>query len=172
MSTEVIGQGRFLQLLNRDSWEFVQRRSVSAIVAIVAEYEGQAVITEQFRPAVNARVIEWPAGLVGDIPGHEDERMADAANRELEEETGFRAERLELLTYGPASAGESDEIIHIFRAHGLTKVSEGGGVDGEDITVHLVPLADVGAWLRQRQREGVLIDLKFHTGLYFLMNGR
>lgn len=167
---EIIGQGRFLQLLNNNGWEYVERRNVSAIVAIVAEYEGKALIVEQFRPAVNSNVIEWPAGLVGDIPGQEDEAMTVAANRELEEETGFRAEHLELMTFGPASAGQSNEIIHIFRAHGLTKVSAGGGVDNEKITVHLVPLNEIDEWLKKRQEEGVLIDLKFHSGLYFLQN--
>lgn len=165
---EIIGQGNFLQLLRDRGWEYVQRKHVSAIVAIVAEYQGQAIVVEQYRPAVNCKVIEWPAGLVGDIPGQEDEALTTAANRELEEETGFRAESFELLTFGPASAGESNEIIHIFRAHNLTKVSQGGGVDNENITVHLVPLSEIDQWLKQRQQEGVLIDLKFHSGLYFL----
>ena len=96
--------------------------------------------------------------------------METAANRELEEETGYRAGRLELLICGPASAGMSNEIIHIFRAYDLTKVSSGGGVDDEHITVHLVPLDSIDQWLLQRRQEGVMVDLKFHSGLYFLMN--
>ena len=165
---EIIGQGKFLQLINRNGWEFVQRKNVSAIVAIVAEYQGQAVFVEQMRPAVGKRCLEWPAGLVGDIPGQENEDMLTAAQRELEEETGFRAQSLELLTFGPASAGESDEIIHFFRARDLTRVAAGGGVDDENITVHLVPLEQVHAWLKERQSQGVYIDLKVYTGLYFL----
>ena len=167
---EIIGQGRYLQLLNYNNWEYAERKNVSAIVAIVAEVDGKALIVEQFRPAVNSRVIEWPAGLVGDIPGQEDEAMETAANRELEEETGYRAGRLELLISGPASAGMSNEIIHIFRARDLVKVSSGGGVENEQITVHLVPLDTVDQWLRQRLQEGVMVDLKFHSGLYFLTN--
>lgn len=167
---EIIGQGKYLQLLNDNHWEYAARKNVSAIVAIVAEINGKALIVEQFRPAVGCNVIEWPAGLVGDIPGQENESMETAANRELEEETGYQAERLELLAYGPASAGMSNEIIHIFRAYNLTKVSAGGGVDNENITVHLVPLEDIDAWLQQRQQDGILVDLKFYSGLYFLLS--
>ncbi len=165
---EIIGQGKFLQLLRRDGWEYAERMKVSSIVAIVGTYDGKVLFVEQFRPAVNSRCIEWPAGLVGDIPGQEDEDMLEAANRELEEETGYRAERLELLTYGPVSAGASSEVIHFFRAHNLSKVSSGGGVDGENITVHLIPQDQVPQWLRECQQQGIQVDLKVFTGLYFL----
>ncbi|MBQ7567660.1 NUDIX hydrolase [bacterium] len=170
MSMEIIGQGKFLQLLNHNGWEYAERKKVSAIVAIIAEHQGKALVIEQFRPALGKRVIEWPAGLVGDVPGQENEDIVTAAQRELEEETGYRATRLQLLTYGPASAGLSNEIIHIFRAYDLVKVSAGGGVDDENITVHLVPLSEIDAWLRQKQQEDVLVDLKFYSGLYFLQH--
>lgn len=165
---EIIGQGKFLQLLRRNRWEYVERRNVKAIVAIVGVYQGQALLVEQMRPPIGARCIEWPAGLVGDVLGQEDETMENAALRELEEETGFTASRLELLTYGPASAGQSNEILHFYYAHDLRKVATGGGVDGEKITTHLVPLGEVEQWLKRRQSEGIMVDLKVFTGLYFL----
>jgi ADP-ribose pyrophosphatase len=113
-------------------------------------------------------VIELPAGLVGDIAGEEDERLETAAGRELLEETGYRASRLELLTSGPPSAGMASEIVAFFLASGLVKVHDGGGDEAEDITVHAVPLAGVENWLDQQAAAGLLIDPKIYAGLYFI----
>ena len=52
------------------------------------------------------------------------------------------------------------ESFTLFKASGLTKVSEGGGVEGEDITVHRVALADLSAFLAGKRQEGAGIDVK------------
>ena len=52
------------------------------------------------------------------------------------------------------------------RATGLQRVGDGGGVDGEDITVHAIPLDGVPAWLQARAGEGCEIDLKLWGGLW------
>lgn len=52
------------------------------------------------------------------------------------------------------------ETFTLVRAHGLTKVGEGGGEAGEGITVHRVPLGDVEAFVTARRAEGVFIDVK------------
>ena len=57
------------------------------------------------------------------------------------------------------------------RAWGLIKVGGGGGVDGEDITVHEVPMAHVDAWIERKESEGCLIDAKLYGGLYLLNRG-
>jgi ADP-ribose pyrophosphatase len=164
-----IAEGRFATLLSRDGWEFVRRKNASGIVLIIAMTpESKVLFVEQFRPPVAARVIELPAGLAGDIQGQEDEDLAVAAHRELEEETGYRAEHMERITEGPISAGLSDELITIFLGKNLERVGPGGGDESEDITIHEVPLSDVNEWLESQQRSGVLVDPKVYAGLYFL----
>lgn len=164
---ETIAAGRFLALRRRDRWEYASRVNASAVVGILAlTPAGGLLLVEQFRVPLQARVIELPAGLVGDEAPDED--LAAAAGRELVEETGWEAARLEVLGRGPSSAGLCDEISTLVRARDLRRVGVGGGVAGEDITVHEVPLAGVSAWLRAREREGLLVDYKIRAGLWWL----
>jgi ADP-ribose pyrophosphatase len=169
----VIGQGRFATLLSREGWEFVRRTNTSGIVIIIALTPDERVLfVEQFRPPVAAQVIELPAGLAGDIPGQEDEDLSVAAQRELEEETGYRARFMQPITSGPVSAGLSDELITLFLGTELERVGPGGGDESESITIHEVPLSEVDAWLEAKRDEGILVDPKVYSGLYFLQNSR
>ena len=168
-SDGVLGTGRYLQLRRRNRWEFVEHKGVTGVVVLVAvTAEHEAVLVEQYREPVQAKMIEWPAGLVGDEEASDNETMLDAARRELEEETGFRARRFDILGTGPSSGGLTSEIVTFLRASGLERVAQGGGVGGENIRVHLVPLSQVDSWLSQRAGEGFLIDPKVYAGLYFL----
>jgi ADP-ribose pyrophosphatase len=165
---ELIAEGKWLRLLRRGRWEFAQRtRGGTAALIIAVTDEGELVLIEQVRPPIGGPTIELPAGLIGDIVGSEDEAPELAAARELEEETGYAASRLELVASGTSSAGLSDERLLMFYAHGLTKVGDGGGVEHEDIRVHLVPVADVPGWLVIKQGEGLVVDLKVWSALYF-----
>ncbi len=166
---EILLEGRFLQAVRRGQWEYVRRKNTSGVVIVVAlTPEDELILVEQFRPPVGARVIELPAGLAGDIAGHEHEALARAAARELEEETGYRAGRIEELTAGPVSAGLTSEVVTFFRAHDLTRIDDGGGDHTEDIEVHHVGRAVIAGWLAERQRSGVLVDPKVFAALYFL----
>lgn len=165
---ELIAEGKWLRLLRRGRWEFAQRtRGGTAALIIAVTDEGELVLIEQVRPPIAARTIELPAGLIGDIEGSENEAPELAAARELEEETGYVATRLELVASGTSSAGLSDERLLMFYAHGIHKVGNGGGVEHEDIRVHLVPVADVPGWLVIKQGEGLVVDLKVWSALYF-----
>ncbi len=160
--------GRYLSLLERDGWEFASRSNASGVVVLVpVTGQGEIVLVEQFRKPVGKNVIELPAGLVGD---HEDpdESVLSAARRELEEETGFAAEQLELLMECPSSAGMSDEIVSFVLARGLRRVGPGGGDDSEDIQVHIIPLKEVDQWLREQQVAGKSMDPKIYAALYWL----
>lgn len=163
----VVGEGRFLRLVRADGWEWAERRRASGVVAIVAVTDaGELLLTDQVRRAVGARVIDLPAGLAGDeVDG---EALAIAAGRELTEEVGYAASAFTRLAAGPPSPGMSSEIVTLMRAHGLRRVDAGGGVAGEDIVVHAVPVAGVRAWLAQREALGALIDLKVWAGLAFI----
>jgi ADP-ribose pyrophosphatase len=155
---ETVWEGRFIAAKKRGKWEYVSRtRGVSAAV-ILAIDDGHALLVEQYRVPVGAMCIELPAGLVGDET--EGEEVAAAAIRELEEETGYRAERMVDLGRFHASAGMSSEGFTLLRAEGLTKVGEGGGVAGEDIVVHRVRLEEVPAFVAAKRAEGAAVDVK------------
>ncbi len=164
---KVLAEGRFLRLVERRGWELVDRPGIEAIVAVVALTErDELILIEQYREPVSGSVIELPAGLVGDEDAKES--LDSAAQRELVEETGFRAGSFELLTVGPPSAGQSSEVVSILRAHEVRRCGQGGGVGDEQITVHLVPRSEVSSWLARRERSGQLIDPKVWAALYFL----
>ena len=108
------------------------------------------------------------AGLVGDHEGNGDETALTAAARELEEETGWRAARLEFLHAGPSSSGMSTEVIAFVRAFDLQRVGAGGGDASEAIVVHEVARGEASAWLFERARAGYSVDPKLFAGLWFL----
>lgn len=164
---DILAQGRFLRLVREDGWEYVERSNATGVVVIVAATDnGELILVEQPRKPVGRVVVELPAGLVGDEGGPES--LAEAAGRELVEETGFEAAHLEMLFEGPTSAGLTNETVTVFRATGLRQVHAGGGVEGEQITVRLVPIPMVRDWLKQRAADGLLIDPKIFAALYFL----
>ena len=163
-----LADGQHIALVRRGNWEYAARKNGSGIVGVVAvTNDRRLVLVEQDRPPVNRRVIELPAGLAGDDDRHRDEDLADAARRELLEETGYAAREMRRLAAGAASAGMTDEVITLFLATGLTKTGAGEGDGSEDITVHEVPLDGVLDWLAVREADGCLIDLKVYAGLYF-----
>ena len=90
----------------------------------------------------------------------EGEEAEAAAIRELEEETGYRAEHMIDLGRFHASPGMSSEGFTLLRAEGLAKVGEGGGVDHEEIRVHRILLDEVPAFVARKRAEGVAIDVK------------
>ena len=94
------------------------------------------ILVEQPRVAPDCRCIELPAGLVGDEDPNA--TVESTAIKELEEETGFTAERVERLGDFYASPGMLSEGFTVVRAHGVRKVGSGGGDENEDIKVHLV----------------------------------
>ena len=159
-----LSRGRFLSLKSKNGWEFVERTNASAIVAVIAvTSDDELILVEQFRPPVNARVVELPAGLVGDVDG--DDTIEEAGRRELLEETGYAAEEVSRLFQGPISAGLSTEILTVVRAEGLCLEGPGGGVDGEDIQVHLIKTSEVKQWLLEST---VMLDPKVFSALAFL----
>jgi ADP-ribose pyrophosphatase len=151
-------EGRFVRLLKRGKWEYASRtRGISAVV-ILAEYEGKVILIDQPRVALGARCVELPAGLVGDEDP--DARVEGTAVKELEEETGFTAERIERLGDFHASPGMLSDNFTLVRAHGVRKIGEGGGDDNEDIRVHLVERADIPNFVEQKRAEGFAVDVK------------
>ena len=160
-------KGRFLGMKERDSWEYAFRTNASGVVVMVpVTDDGELVLVEQYRIPVKSRVLELPAGLVGDT-GDAQEDFKTAAQRELIEETGYRAASLDELITSPSTAGMADELVTIYYASGLERIGPGGGLDNENITVHLVPLENAVEWLDERQKEDIMLDPKIYAGLFW-----
>lgn len=165
----VLAETKYLQLIQHEHWTYARRPNSIEAVGVLAVTDDQHIIfVEQYRIPVSGCVIELPAGLVGDDPTHDAETLEDAARRELLEETGYEAGRLELIVDGVSSAGLSDESVHLMRACDLTRRHAGGGVENESITVHKVPLCEAAGWLSKQRQSGKQIDFKVYAGLYFL----
>ena len=169
MPTETLYEGCWLSLRKRGRWEYAERNNPGGAVIILAVTPAdKLLLVEQYRVAIQCKTIEMPAGLVGDLAAQPDESALLAARRELEEETGYRCQRIEFVHCGPSSSGMSNELITFVRAHDLQKVGPGGGDASENIVVHEVPLREAGAWLFARAAEGYSIDPKLFAGLWFI----
>jgi ADP-ribose pyrophosphatase len=159
-------ESKWLGLYRIGHWDFVRRPNSDACVGVLAITEGdEVVLVEQFRIPVGRRVIEIPAGLVGDEEEHRGEALADTAARELMEETGYRATKIRAILSSPTSAGMTPEFTHLFLATGLSRETVGGGVSGEEITVHHVPLPELRIFLAGKIYEGLAVDFKIHAAL-------
>ena len=162
---EVMWQGRFITTKTRGRWEYVGRARgiwAAAIIAIDEDSDGtrHVILVSQYRVPLGRFCLEIPAGLVGDDEGSEGELAVDAAIRELEEETGYHAERMEVLGEFYSSPGMVSESFTLLRATGLTKVSEGGGTDSENIIVHRVALRELGGFVERWREAGHGVDVR------------
>jgi ADP-ribose pyrophosphatase len=165
---EILYQAKFLRLIRQGTWEYAERINISGIVGLIPVTDaGELVLVEQFRVPLGKRCVELPAGLAGDVTGQEGEPLVEAARRELEEETGYRAADMKKVLEGPNSAGSSPHVMTFYLATGLTKVGEGGGDEHEDIQVHVVPLKGIHEWLLAQEALGKLLDPKIYAGLWF-----
>ncbi len=164
---ETLFETRWLGLYRLGHWDFVRRPQSENCVGILAiTAESEIILVEQFRIPMQRRVIELPAGIVGDEPEFLGESLAGTAARELLEETGYRAGSMTPLLASPTSAGMSSEMVHLFHAKDLVREHAGGGVAGESIIVHHVPLDKLRAWLAEREAAGLLVDFKIHASLW------
>ncbi|MGQ0678541.1 MAG: NUDIX hydrolase [Actinomycetota bacterium] len=101
----------------------VQHPGAVAVVAL--DKGGRILMVRQHRQAVDDTLLELPAGKL-----EHDEDPWVCARRELQEETGYSCDELELLTSFYTSPGFTDERIHVFEARDLNQVAEPPGTDG------------------------------------------
>ena len=154
MSKVTRWEGKYLRMVTDDGWEYVERCGGMTAVVIVAMHDGKFILVEQARVPLGKRCIELPAGLVGD---EDDLGIEETALKELEEETGFVAERVERLGDFYSSPGMVAEGYTLVRAHG---VRPGGTKIEDDIVVHLVAPGEVAGVIAAKRTEGLAIDTK------------
>src|SRR5699024_5433789 len=95
--------------------EIVRHDAASAILPFTED--GKAVFVKQFRKPVNQLFIEIPAGLINS----DETDPLSAAERELEEETGYQADEWKLITSFYSSPGFTDEYLTVYEAQGMKK---------------------------------------------------
>ncbi|MDR6846900.1 ADP-ribose pyrophosphatase [Sphingomonas sp. BE270] len=158
MSAEIVWEGKYIKVVKDGTWEYVSRaRGIQAAVILAVE-DGHVLLVEQYRVPLGRRCLELPAGLVGDEEAGES--IEASAARELEEETGYRPAKIEQLGLFHSSPGMVSEGFTLVRATGLERVADGGGIDGENITVLRVPVAEIANVVAAKRAEGVAIDVK------------
>ena len=154
---EVMWAGKFVRAMQRGKWEYASRANDINAVVILAEYEGKVILIDQPRVGPDCRCVELPAGLVGD---EDDKSIEETAIKELEEETGFTADRIERLGEFYSSPGMVSEGFTLVRAHGLSRTGDGGGTAHEEIEVHLVERERIAEFVAERRSAGVAVDTK------------
>ncbi|MHA2279947.1 MAG: NUDIX hydrolase [Promethearchaeota archaeon] len=162
----LVFEGKFINVVQRNGWEFVERRGVTDIVGILAITDDhKMILIEQYREPIQKICIEIPAGLVDD-----QEPIQDAANRELLEETGYEAKCLQTIGSFPLTPGMTSEIMTIIMATELVKKGEGGGVDAdEDIKIIEIPLITSPRDIMKLAEDGQkFIDCKVFLAAYFV----
>ncbi len=162
---QVMWAGKFIRAMKKGRWEFASRTDDIRAVVIIAEHEGRVILIDQPRVAVGGRCLELPAGLIGDTDP--DATVESTAVKELEEETGYTAGRIERLGDFHASPGMLSESFTLVRAHDVRRSGEGGGDAHEDINVHMVAREDIPDFVRRMRDEGFAIDVKLLLFLNF-----
>lgn len=158
---QIVWQGKYITAKTRGRWEYVGRpRNIRAAVILAVDEDDHVLLVEQYRVPLGRPCIELPAGLIGDEADFEGEDPLVAAGRELVEETGYRADVLEDLGTFWSSPGMVSESFTLVRASQLAKVGKGGGVGGENITVHRVALSDIAAFTAAKRADGCGIDVR------------
>lgn len=168
---EVMWAGRFITAHRRGRWEYVSRpRGIKAAVIVAIDDSGDGagggphlILVEQYRVPLGRACLEFPAGLVGDQLVGETPELAAA--RELAEETGYAAADWQVVGEFFSSPGMVSEAFTLIVARGLTRIGPGGGVDGENITVHRVPLAGLATFVAARRAAGVGVDARIGMAL-------
>ncbi|MDC7278009.1 NUDIX hydrolase [Butyrivibrio fibrisolvens] len=121
-----------------ETWDFISHRMGAACVLAVKP-DGKILMVRQFRNALDRETLEIPAGKRDSV----NEDTAICAARELEEETGYRAGKLEKLLSLKSTVAFCDELIDVYLATDLEKVGEQKLDESEEIDIEAWDLNDL-----------------------------
>lgn len=128
LDTNIAYKGRVFELQNLEiqleNKEIIKRDVLKmnfngAVAVLAVTKENKVILVKQYRAGADKELIEVPAGLIDD-----GETPEEAAIRELEEEGGYKAKRLEKITEFYTTPGFTDEIIYVFEAFDLEKTEQ------------------------------------------------
>ncbi len=159
---QIVWQGKFVVAMRDGQWEWAERARGLGAVVILAVDDGHILLVEQFRVPLGRRTVELPAGLVGD--DNTGETIETAAIKELREETGWIAERVERMGTFASSPGMVSETFELVRASGLR---DSGEAPEEGIALHRVALTGLPTFLAHKRSEGLMVDVKLLAVLSF-----
>lgn len=162
---ETVWEGNYIVARKRGRWEYAARANNIRAAVVLALDGDHILLIEQYRVPLGCHCLELPAGLIGDDGGGDDDDPLGAAKRELEEETGYIAEHWEVVGEFVSSPGMTSESFTLLKATGLTKVGAGGGVEGENISVHRVKLSELPQLVKDFRRGDYAIDVKLLIAL-------
>lgn len=147
-----------LRLPNKAEGEWECIRHPGGALAVPVTTEGKLILVRQYRFAVQGRVLEFPAGTV-----EPNEEPLETIQREIQEETGYHAQKWDKLGEFFLAPGYSDEIIYAYLARDLSKLETPPEKDAdEDIeTVFFTPEE-----LEKAILEGEPIDAKSITSFF------
>lgn len=113
--------------------EVVEHRGSVAILPILDD--NRVILERQYRYVIGRELIEVPAGMI-----EEGESIEDAAQRELMEETGYKAGRLEYMGRCYMTPGYCNELIHFFIARDLERVANTNMDEDEEIELMIISM--------------------------------
>lgn len=151
-----------VRLPNGETVDLETIRHPGAAAVVPLKDDGTVVLIRQFRHAAGGFIYEIPAGKL-----HPGEDPLHCAERELEEEVGYRASAFELLSSIFTAPGFADEVIHVYKATGLTTGRQQLDRD-EVLDVIEMPLSEAVAKIH----DGTIRDAKTIIGLQtvYLLN--
>ena len=165
LEEKLIHKGNFLEFVNVDvelpnkekaNRDVVKHPGAAAVLAFLDDEN--IVLVEQYRLPIKQVMIEIPAGK---LDKNEDPKVS--AVRELEEETGYKAENIEYLGRISTAPGFCDEIIYIYKAENLT-IGEKHEDEDEFTNVKIVNISEV----KEMIKKGEIIDCKTLSAFAFL----
>lgn len=141
---------------SRSKRNLIEHPGAAAILPILDD--GKILLVKQYRKAIESETLEIPAGKLD-----KGENPEICAKRELEEETGYKAKNIEYLGKIATAPGFCNEIIHLYKATGLTKGKK--HTDEDEFTENILVTMDE---LKNMIRSGEIIDCKTLSILAYL----